>query len=105
MATEEREAWKVRISRQGYPETGNLLVDRRIKKHVDAIVEVRFEAEVKEWAASNSGFLHTRFGIRHVASRETSLLLDGLGSWAFVEPKEVFPPSDEDYFLGGWNPL
>jgi hypothetical protein len=101
LTIDERETWKVEIGRDGYPKTGNLMVDRRITKHVDALVENRFEAAVKEWAASDTGQLRTRFGTRELVSRESVLLCEALGLWAFVEPAEVFPPTEEDYLLRG----
>lgn len=101
MATEQRGASRVGIGHDGYPKTGNPMVDRRMRKHVDAVVLARFEAEVVKWAASDTGRLGTRLGILKIVSAEMVLLAEALGSWASVAPSEIFPVSREHRFRHG----
>jgi hypothetical protein len=75
---------------EGYQSTGNLLFDQRVKRSIDSIVEVRFLRGLSEWAAADSGSLRTRLGICVDGSRETLVVFEALGSWAFVAAEELF---------------
>ena len=76
----------------GYLRTGNVLIDNKAKRHVDRLVEERFQNEMTAWAATNSGKLRTRLAIRFEIARELETLCAALGHWALVNSDEIFTP-------------
>lgn len=82
---------EILVDGTGNLRTGNPLTDRRAHRLLDRLVEQRFRIELAEWAASNSGSLRTRLGVRIEIANELLVLCQALGHWSLVPAAEIFP--------------